>query len=149
MLFFWCGFFSLIISILNISLGYNDRLFLDEQNRIIKENIYVDYLTVNAAVLSEICTTDAGKCKDKTSILSDELSESLKEKLSGYDNSITPEFCINHGKVIVYTTYHFNISRYKDSSLFNLSDVPDNDRLACSINNNSGIAIIKTFNKTG
>ena len=90
----------------------NDRLFLDEQNRIIKENIYVDYLTVNAAVLSEICTTDAGKCKDKTSILSDELSESLKDKLSGYDNSITPEFCINHGKVIVYTTYHFNISRY-------------------------------------
>ncbi|HGU0436969.1 TPA: bundle-forming pilus assembly protein BfpL, partial [Escherichia coli] len=41
MLFFWCGFFSLIVSILNISMGYNDRLFLDEQNRIIKENIYV------------------------------------------------------------------------------------------------------------
>lgn len=149
MLFFWCGFFSLIVSILNISLGYNDRLFLDEQNRIIKENIYVDYLTVNAAALSKICSTDAGKCKDKTSILSDELSKLLKEKLSGYDNSITPEFCINDGKVIAYTTYHFNISRYKDSSLFNLSNVPNNDRLACSINDNSGIAIIKTFNKTG
>ncbi|MBC6577759.1 hypothetical protein GW658_21470 [Escherichia coli] len=147
MLFFWCVFFSLIVSILNISQSYNERIYIDEQDRIIKENIYVDYLTVNADVLSDLCAADASKCKETTSTLSEELSGALKEKLSDYDNSITPEICIYEGEIIVYTSHYFNINRYKDSSLFNLSDVPNNVKVACSINDDSGIAVIKTFNK--
>ncbi len=147
MLFFWCVFFSLIVSILNISQGYNERIYLDEQDKIIKENIYVDYLTVNADVLSEICETDVSKCPETTTTLSSNLAEELKKKLSNYDNSITPKFCIHNGKVIVYTSHHFNIERYKDSSLFNLSDVQGDIKTACSIHDYSGIAVIKMLNK--
>ncbi len=147
MLFFWCGFFSSIALILSLSQGYNERLYLDEQDRITKENIYVDYLSVNADVLSEICETDVSKCTETTTTLSTDLAEELKKKLSDYDNSITPKFCIHNGKVIVYTSHHFNIERYKDSSLFNLSDVQDEIKTACSIHDYSGIAVIKMLNK--
>ncbi|HFO4777172.1 TPA: hypothetical protein ACHJW3_004784, partial [Escherichia coli] len=58
MLLFWCGFFSSIALILSLSQGYNERLYLDEQDRITKENIYVDYLSVNADVLFDICATE-------------------------------------------------------------------------------------------
>ncbi|EPE2661561.1 hypothetical protein [Escherichia coli] len=147
MLFFWCGFFSSIVLILSLSQGYNERLYLDEQDRITKENIYVDYLSVNADVLSEICATEKNKCNKIHTTLPEEFTAQLKEKLSNYDNSITPGFCINNGKIIVYTSHNFNIERYKDSSLLNLYDVPSEIKRACSINDNSGIAVIKTFNK--
>ncbi|HEI3267736.1 TPA: hypothetical protein SI311_004146 [Escherichia coli] len=147
MLFFWCGFFSSIVLILSLSQGYNERLYLDEQDRITKENIYVDYLSVNADVLSGICSTETNKCDGIKTTLPEELAEQLKEKLSNYDNSIMPEFCINNGRIIVYTSHNFNIKRYKDSSLLNLYDVPRDIKTACSINDNSGIAVIKTFNK--
>lgn len=147
MLFFWCGFFSSIVLILSLSQGYNERLYLDEQDRITKENIYVDYLSVNADVLSEICATEKTKCNKIHTTLPEAFTAQLKEKLSNYDNSITPGFCINYGKIIVYTSHNFNIERYKDSSLLNLYDVPSEIKSACSIKDNSGIAVIKTFNK--
>lgn len=147
MLFFWCGFFSSIVLILSLSQGYNERLYLDEQDRITKENIYVDYLSVNADVLSEICATEKNKCNKIHTTLPEAFTAQLKEKLSNYDNSITPRFCISDGKIIVYTSHNFNIERYKDSSLLNLYDVPSDIKSACLINDNSGIAVIKTFNK--
>lgn len=147
MLFFWYAFFSSIVLILSLSQGYNERLYLDEQERITKENIYVDYLSVNADVLSEICATEKSQCNKIHTTLPEAFTEQLKEKLSNYDNSITPGFCINNGKIIVYTSHNFNIERYKDSSLLNLYDVSSEIKSACSINDNSGIAVIKTFNK--
>ncbi|HAW3343481.1 TPA: hypothetical protein JLS65_004128 [Escherichia coli] len=147
MLFFWCGFFSSIVLILSLSQGYNERLYLDEQDRITKENIYVDYLSVNADVLSEICATEKNECNKIHTTLPEAFTAQLKAKLSNYDNSITPRFCISNGKIIVYTSHNFNIERYKDSSLLNLYDVPSDIKSACLINDNSGIAVIKTFNK--
>ena len=130
-----------------MSQGYNERLYLDEQDRITKENIYVDYLSVNADVLFDICATEQNRCNNIHTTLPEEFAAQLKEKLSNYDNSITPGFCINNGEIIVYTSHNFNIERYKDSSLFNLSDVQSDIKTACSIHDYSGIAVIKMLNK--
>ncbi len=146
MSFFWCVFFSLIVTILNLSQGYNERIFFDEQKRIIKENIYVDYLTTNATVLAGFCLST--ECKSMNS-LSTELSDVLTDTLSndGYDNSITADFCIYNNQIIVYTTNYFNISRYTDSSLSYLSELETDVKSFCNISDESGIALVKDIQK--
>ncbi len=142
MLFFWCGFLSLIVSILNLSSGYNERLYLSEQDKIIKENIYVDYLTVNADMLSELCSDSEIGCKPGSDLPAN-LSAQLEKKLSNYSKNIfNPHFCISSNKkIIVYTTNHFNINRHKNSSLVELSDL-GNEYRNCSIPSR-GIAVVK------
>lgn len=144
MLFFWCGFLSLIVSILDLSSGYNERIYIEKQNDIIKRNMYIDYLTASATVLDNICSS--GYECDNMSSLSTQLSDTLTESLSdyGYSDSITTNFCIYNSQIIVYETeYYFDISHYADSSLSSLTSLDTDVKNFCSIGDESGIAFIK------
>ncbi|HCB9839974.1 TPA: hypothetical protein M2Q89_004858 [Escherichia coli] len=145
MLIFWSAFFSVLVSMLSIASGYNERSFFFEQNKIIKENMYVDYLTASATVLANICS-DSSVCKNMKS-LPKELSEPLENTLSnsGYVNSITINLCIYNNQVIAYTTDYFNISRYPDNLLSYISSLSSDTISFCEMGNESAIAFVKAI----